>query len=156
MRRSGHPSRPRARICCFVSSPKMLAIPAGNHRSPRRVNVLGRCYLTGRFSGVYDWPVLGVHRGLQVAYESKDTGSQALQDRVVKEWTAHALKRIAWGEVKIGTILPVRVSGLARVPATHSMSSSRLILSRAVTKARFVRQRRDKTRSRQRQTRRAN
>src|SRR5437667_5622290 len=63
MRRSGHPSRPRARICCFVSSPKMLAIPAGNHRSPRRVNVLGRCYLTGRFSGVYDWPVLGVHRG---------------------------------------------------------------------------------------------
>jgi len=41
----------------------MLAIPAGNHRSPRRVNVLGRCYLTGRFSGVYDWPVLGVHRG---------------------------------------------------------------------------------------------
>jgi hypothetical protein len=24
---------------------------------------LGRRYLTGRFSGVHDWPVLGVHRG---------------------------------------------------------------------------------------------
>src|SRR3989442_5444233 len=62
MRRSGHPSRPRARICCFWSSPKMLAIPAGNHRGPRRVNVLGERYLTGRFSDVHDWPVLGVHR----------------------------------------------------------------------------------------------
>jgi len=41
-----------------------LAIPAGDHRSRRRVNVLGRRYLTGRFSGVHDWPVLGVHRGL--------------------------------------------------------------------------------------------
>lgn len=63
MRRSGHPSRPRARIWCFRSSPKMLAVPAGNHTAPRRVNVLGRCYLTGRFSAVHDWPVLGVHRG---------------------------------------------------------------------------------------------
>jgi hypothetical protein len=63
MRRSGHPSRPRARTWCFFSSPKILAIPAGDHRSRRRVNVLGRCYLTGRFSGVHDWPVLGVHRG---------------------------------------------------------------------------------------------
>jgi hypothetical protein len=24
---------------------------------------LGRCYFTGRLSGVRDWPVLGVHRG---------------------------------------------------------------------------------------------
>src|SRR5947209_112273 len=63
MRRSGQPSRPRARICCLLSSPKMLAIPAGNHALHRRVNVLGRRYFTGRFSGVHDWPVLGVHRG---------------------------------------------------------------------------------------------
>jgi len=41
----------------------MLAIPAGNHALHRRVNVLGRRYFTGRFSGVHDWPVLGVHRG---------------------------------------------------------------------------------------------
>src|SRR5437899_11733862 len=65
MRRSGQPSRPRARICCLLSSPKMLAIPAGNHALHRRVNVLGRRYFTGRFSGVHDWPVLGVHRGGQ-------------------------------------------------------------------------------------------
>src|SRR2546427_13012855 len=58
MRRSGQPSRPRARICCLLSSPKMLAIPAGNHALHRRVNVLGRRYFTGRFSGVHDWPVL--------------------------------------------------------------------------------------------------
>ena len=42
----------------------MLAIPAGNHALHRRVNVLGRRYFTGRFSGVHDWPVLGVHRGI--------------------------------------------------------------------------------------------
>jgi iron(II)-dependent oxidoreductase len=40
-----------------------LAIPAGDHERPRQVNVLGCGYLTGRFSGVHDWPVLGVHRG---------------------------------------------------------------------------------------------
>src|SRR3989475_10181267 len=57
MRRSGQPSRPRERICCLLSSPKMLAIPAGNHALHRRVNVLGRRYFTGRFSGVHDWPV---------------------------------------------------------------------------------------------------
>ena len=28
---------------------------------------MGRGYLTGRFSGVHDWPVLGVHRGEWVA-----------------------------------------------------------------------------------------
>jgi hypothetical protein len=44
----------------------MLAILAGNHGHPRRVNVLGRGYLTGRFSGVHDWPVLGVHRGSEI------------------------------------------------------------------------------------------
>src|SRR5262249_24402596 len=63
MRRSGQPSRPNARICCRLSSPKMLAMPTGEHGLARRVNVLGRCYLTGRFSDVHDWPVLGVRRG---------------------------------------------------------------------------------------------
>jgi hypothetical protein len=43
-----------------------LAIPAGDHERPRQVNVLGCGYLTGRFSGVHDWPVLGVHRGTLV------------------------------------------------------------------------------------------
>jgi hypothetical protein len=27
---------------------------------------LGLRYLTGRFSGVYNWPVLGVHRGVGI------------------------------------------------------------------------------------------
>src|SRR2546428_12565979 len=94
-----------------------------------------------QFDAEWRKAVTGFQAALQVAYESKDTGSQALQDPAVKEWTAHALKRIAWGEVKIGTILPVRVSGPARVPATHSMSSSRFILSRAITKARSCVQR---------------
>src|SRR5213594_577960 len=67
MRRSGQPSRPRARICCLLATLKMLAIPAGNHALHRRVNVLGRRYFTGRFSGVHDWPVLGVHRGVGIA-----------------------------------------------------------------------------------------
>src|SRR5262249_21523328 len=44
-------------------APKMLAMPTGEHGLARRVNVLGRCYLTGQFSDVHDWPVLGVHRG---------------------------------------------------------------------------------------------
>src|SRR4029453_10142744 len=66
MRRSGHPSRPRARTWCFFSSPKRLAIPAGEHSPGRRVNVLGCRYLTGRFSGVHDWPVLGVRRGSHI------------------------------------------------------------------------------------------
>ena len=47
----------RARRCSTFDSPA-----AGRGTTTlRRVNVLGR-YLTGRFSGVHDWPVLGVHR----------------------------------------------------------------------------------------------
>jgi len=63
MRRSGHPSRPRARICCFLSSPKMLAILAGDHRSRRRVNVLGAL--------LPHWPVFRYPRlaGFQVSTE---------------------------------------------------------------------------------------
>jgi hypothetical protein len=37
--------------------------PGGEPHRSRRVNVLGRRYLTGRFSSVHDWPVLTVHRG---------------------------------------------------------------------------------------------
>ena len=43
----------------------MLVMLAEGPQSASRVNVLGRCYLTGRFSGVDDWPVLGVDRGLE-------------------------------------------------------------------------------------------
>ncbi len=49
----------------------MLVIPAGGHSPPRRVNVLGR-YLTGRFSGVDDWPVLGVDRGYRAPTQLRD------------------------------------------------------------------------------------
>jgi hypothetical protein len=41
----------------------MLVMLAEGPQPLRHVNVLGR-YLTGRFSGVHNWPVLGVHRGL--------------------------------------------------------------------------------------------
>ena len=49
------PIRLRARTCCSWSSPKMSAIPGGDHRCPDRVRVLGRHYLTGRFSAVHGW-----------------------------------------------------------------------------------------------------
>ncbi len=48
MRLSVQPSRPSARTCCRLSSPKMLAIEGP--RSSRLVNVLGYRYLTGRVS----------------------------------------------------------------------------------------------------------
>src|SRR2546426_237473 len=76
MRRSGQPSRPRARICCLLSSPKMLAIPAGDHALHRRVNVLARRYFTGPVSGVPDWPGLGVHRGRAERAEVMDQSVQ--------------------------------------------------------------------------------
>ena len=41
MRRSGQPSRPNARTCCCLSSPKMLAMSAGRPQSPRRRQRLG-------------------------------------------------------------------------------------------------------------------
>ena len=54
-----------------------------------------------QFDSEWRKAVTDFQAAFQVAYESKDTGSQALQDRVVEEWTAHALKLIAWGKVKI-------------------------------------------------------
>jgi hypothetical protein len=58
----------------------MLAIPAGDHRASRLVNVLGRCYLTGRVSAVHDWPVLGVHRGHYTLRIAMDSANLAPKD----------------------------------------------------------------------------
>src|SRR3989442_14777566 len=63
MRRSDHPSRPKAMTCCFFSSFKTLltsteGIALASTQRPE-------CWLiVGRFSGDYAWPVLGDHRGL--------------------------------------------------------------------------------------------
>ena len=62
MRRSDHPSRPSASTCCCLSSPKTLLMPAKEHAFPAAVNV-SAATCGGRFSGVHEWPVLGVHRG---------------------------------------------------------------------------------------------
>src|SRR2546425_776069 len=48
-----------------------------------------------QFDAEWRKAVTSFQAAFQVAYESKDTGSQALQDRVVEEWTAHALKLTA-------------------------------------------------------------
>src|SRR5437899_273749 len=62
MRRSDHPSRPKAMTCCFFSSFKTLltsteGIALASTQRPE-------CWLiVGRFSGDYAWPVLGDHRG---------------------------------------------------------------------------------------------
>src|SRR5260221_6534393 len=66
MRRSDQPSRPSASTDCFLSSPKTLLIPAVNHVSHRLVNV-SAANRGGRFSGVPQWPVLGVPRGVWMA-----------------------------------------------------------------------------------------
>ena len=65
------PAAPAPGLAVFFSSLKMLAMPAEGPQSPRRVNVLGRRYLTGRFSGVHVWPVLGVHRGKREVLDSQ-------------------------------------------------------------------------------------
>src|SRR4051812_41341242 len=62
MRRSDHPSRPSARICCCVSLSKTLLIPAKDYTSIAFVNV-SIATGNGRFSAVDQWPLLGVHRG---------------------------------------------------------------------------------------------
>src|SRR3954462_7205905 len=62
MRRSDHPSRPRARICCCLVSSKTLLMPATELAFRPDVNV-SIATGNGRFSTVDQWPVLGVHRG---------------------------------------------------------------------------------------------
>src|SRR2546428_13233885 len=59
--RPAQPSQSEDLLLLLVSQD--VGHPGGEPQVPRRVNVLGRCYLTGRFSGVHDWPVWGVHRG---------------------------------------------------------------------------------------------
>src|SRR5258706_15565176 len=64
MRRSDHPSRPKATTCCFFSSFKTLLTTTGGIAlaSTQRPE----CWIiVGRFSGDYVWPVLGDHRGKQ-------------------------------------------------------------------------------------------
>src|SRR5438876_823174 len=63
MRRSDHPSRPSARICCCVSLSKTLLMPVTELAFRPDVNV-SIATGNGRFSAVDQWPVLGVHRGL--------------------------------------------------------------------------------------------
>jgi len=53
----------------------------------RRVNVLGR-YLTGRVSGVHDWPVLGVHRG----YTDLEQDQLIIRQHLVKVLTEDGIK----------------------------------------------------------------
>ena len=53
---------PQRHTCCLLSWLKTFAIPARNHRSPAFVNVSER-FCWWPFSGVHQWPVLGVHRG---------------------------------------------------------------------------------------------
>src|SRR5258708_39408252 len=65
MRRSDHPSRPKATTCCFFSSFKTLlttteGIALASTQRPE-------CWIiVGRFSGDYVWPVLGDHRGAAI------------------------------------------------------------------------------------------
>src|SRR5258706_12325808 len=68
MRRSDHPSRPSARICCCLSLSKTLLIPAKDYTSIAFVNV-SIATGNGRFSAVDQWPVLGVHRGLRAGFQ---------------------------------------------------------------------------------------
>src|SRR5713101_1130683 len=68
MRRSDQPSRPNATTDCFFSSSKTLLIPAVDHVTHRLVNVSAPTR-GGRFSGVPQWPVLGVPRGAERAQE---------------------------------------------------------------------------------------
>jgi hypothetical protein len=75
IRRSDHPSRPSARTCCCLLSPKTLLMAAKEHAFPAGVNV-SAATCGGRFSGVDQWPVLGVHRGYVLAASPQaDAGS---------------------------------------------------------------------------------
>src|SRR5436305_6619879 len=66
MRRSDHPSRPSARICCCLSLSKTLLMPVTELAFRPDVNV-SIATGNGRFSAVDQWPVLGVHQGVNPA-----------------------------------------------------------------------------------------
>ena len=72
MRRSDHPSRPSANTCCCLWSSKTFVMTAKEHRFPAGVNVSAATRCGGRFSGVHQWPVLGVHRGASPTDDSAD------------------------------------------------------------------------------------
>jgi hypothetical protein len=67
----------------------MLVMLAEGPQSPRRVNVLGCPYLTGRFSGVDDWPVLGVDRGVLLNSRAPSRGQGVLRSMHAEGRTAH-------------------------------------------------------------------
>jgi len=87
MRRSDHPRRPSARTCCRLDSLKTLLMSGEGPSRPRRSQRLGLAIAGGRFSGVHQWPVLGVHRGAaraericigaEIAFISRLPGSEA-------------------------------------------------------------------------------
>ena len=64
MRRKDQPSRPKAIICCRLSSLNTLLMTPEATLPPGDVNVPARLLLYGRFCGVHVWPLLGVHRGI--------------------------------------------------------------------------------------------
>lgn len=86
MRRSGQPSRPSATTCCRFSSLKTF-IPAVDHHPHRLVKRPERSPANGRFSGVHQWPVLGVHRGLtlKLRYKQPDGTQSQLVEVALKD-----------------------------------------------------------------------
>jgi hypothetical protein len=80
---SEKPRSPSATTCCLLSSLKTLLIPVQKHSVSAPVNVPG-AMRGGRFSGVHQWPVLGVHRGLAVTSQADSwelTGEDPLTAR---------------------------------------------------------------------------
>jgi hypothetical protein len=67
LRGAATPAAPRLESAASVFS-QDVGHPGGEPHSSRRVNVLGRCYLTGRFSHVDDWPVFRFHRGTMPSF----------------------------------------------------------------------------------------
>src|SRR6185437_1909105 len=56
--------------CCRLDSLKTLLMSGEGPSRPRRRQRLGLAIAGGRFSGVHQWPVLGVHRGARLAYSA--------------------------------------------------------------------------------------
>src|SRR5215217_920283 len=67
MRRKDQPSRPKAIICCRLSALNTLLMAPEATCLAGDVNVPARLLLYGRFCGVHEWPLLGVHRGAWAA-----------------------------------------------------------------------------------------
>src|SRR5215203_6047989 len=78
MRRKDQPSRPKAIICCRLSSLNTLLMAPEATCLAGDVNVPARLLLYGRFCGVHEWPLLGVHRGPISAQNSPTIESSEL------------------------------------------------------------------------------